>query len=110
MQSSVFRINTFSRRISLPWNQSQIKIIANRPFSRYLASFLLGNFFDSNVLICLSNKPQTKCSLDRCHEDAFLANFWPNGTRTKNDKAAYRNPHKFFEVKFTADVVSSHRS
>ena len=57
MQSSVFRINTFSRRISLPWNQSEIKIITNRSFSRYLASFSLGNFFNSHVPICLSNKP-----------------------------------------------------
>ena len=49
MQSSVFRINTFSRRISLPWNQSEIKIITNRSFSRYLASFSLGNFFNSQL-------------------------------------------------------------
>ena len=34
------------------------KIITNHPFSRYLASFLLGNFFGNNEFICLSNKPQ----------------------------------------------------
>ena len=33
-------------------------IITNHPFSRYLASFLLGNFFGNNEFICLSNKPQ----------------------------------------------------
>ena len=37
-------------------------MITNRPFFRpYRARFLLGKIFGSNVPVCLSNKPQTRC-------------------------------------------------
>ena len=34
-----------------------------------------------NVPICLSNKPQTRCFPDGCHENVSLATFRPNSPR-----------------------------
>ena len=48
------------------------QILRKRGIFDYLLFF---DFFGCNVPICLSNKPQTKCSPDGCHENAFLATF-----------------------------------
>ena len=58
--------------------------------------FCLGTFFGSNVPnICLTNKPQSRCSADGCNENGFPATFWPNGPRpTGIDNEIWHRHHQ----------------